>query len=273
MLYVLDTRHFLTTFAPIVVPKDCVMTRNGMDSALSDRPAAYVSAGHGAAPYIFKTTRPLRLLDFRSVCSMLGYVFAHHNSSMYNTLALAYGLCSLRKQLDLYKTQYKLVMNESRVKARFATLKKLLDGKQETPGVRIADPEIDAQNIVYLGHIFQPTGIDGCIFPNIRVPYETHHPDNVIPTEIVLFNPAASLVATGAPERVRRFTIETLAHSTHADAPMAFTVSKQQQHYHLKESMDAGSVLARMSPDEYTSMCRSARLAVDALSSVVNWKV
>lgn len=144
----------------------------------------------------FMNYMPLRVLDIRYLMSILPYVITQKTyDPIYQKLALAFGLCSFNKQIQLLKQ-----LDEKDIQDNIERMEKLqtLENKPdwvnpiELQGVRIGITEIDYEVISWLKDLFNIV-IDGFIAPQLNSPfYDQKYSDvskSVMYEELILFNP------------------------------------------------------------------------------------
>lgn len=183
---------------------------------LSDRPS-YFSTYSNAKEYSnfienrilgsFLPKREINLLDIRYVKSILNEMILQRKSNStdiindYLTISLSFGLISLNEQLKLYKLRYPDYKNDIRYKSikkyieKNNTLnyysKKININPIELSGIRIGETTNDSYSSIILKNIFE-SSFDGIISPDFESPYHSQT-NNIIPCEILLFNPKKSI--------------------------------------------------------------------------------
>jgi hypothetical protein len=176
--------------------------------ALSNRPA-YFGNQETARMYaiepdtqlgVFKTTRPLRMLDYRFMKIILKQLFDEitKNTNLTNedidairSVIMSFGLCSLEHQIRLminYPTEY---INS------LPGFKKMEDeilkpGLIEKPGIRIAETTNDALTMAFLQGLFV-NQFDGFISPRLITKFHVEK-NGYLPPEMVIFNPIISRI-------------------------------------------------------------------------------
>lgn len=182
---------------------------------LSERPS-YFSSLSNAEKYLDVSDRKLakflpkddlNLLDIRYVKHILNdLILSRKNNDKkiiesYLTLSLSYGLISLKEQIKLYKIRYSELTNDDRYKKIKKYYKEnsnlnyfsknILLNPIELQGIRIGETTNDVSSTFILKNIFGDS-FDGIISPNLESPYH-YKTDNIIPCEILLFNPIKTL--------------------------------------------------------------------------------
>jgi len=181
-------------------------------SSLSNRPSYYGEIDN-ASKYlksgrklgIFSTIKKLKLLDIRYISQIINdLILLRKNNDFetiikgYMTLALSYGLVSLYKQINLYKTRYSASLNSdlryNKIIAYYNDFeskkdKELFQNPLELGGIRIGETNNDVESTFILKEIFGDF-FDGFICPTLYSPY---FDENNISNEILLFNPLDSL--------------------------------------------------------------------------------
>jgi len=197
---------FDIVYGIIKFPKNVVLYR-GYDKQykiFEDRPIFLTSNKSYAESYakqpnhelgIFVIKQELRLFDLRFIKNIMQDLFEQEktNSEVVRdvcyTLALSYGLCSFKRQIQLLKQRF-----ENRIDpARKRSLEKYLNnpnGKDpvEIKGVRIGETYNDAESAILLKEAFQNV-VHGYIAPRFDTPYHCDN-DDIHPAEILLFNPS-----------------------------------------------------------------------------------
>jgi hypothetical protein len=181
-------------------------------SSLNNRPSYYGEIDN-ASKYlksgrklgIFSTKKKLKLLDIRYISQIINdLILLRKNNDFetiikgYMTLALSYGLVSLYKQINLYKTRYSTSLNcdlrYHKIIAYYNDFeskkdKELFQNPLELGGIRIGETNNDVESTFILKAIFGDL-FDGFICPILYSPY---FDENNISNEILLFNPLDSL--------------------------------------------------------------------------------
>jgi hypothetical protein len=224
----LDIDNFDITHGPIELSPSMLLYRgyNERYPAIGTRPAFYafdrsICDGYadreGCRLGAFITTRTLRFFDLRYIRCILGDLFAQRKSNCdeviecCNTLALAYGVCSLRRQMELYLQRYreKNAPYESMVEfAKTISGEKCISGVDpvEARGVRIAEVNNDAEAVLLLKEVFG-SEIDGYIAPRLYSPYHIEKRNKMMNAELVLFNPISCGLKPLPPEASKESTI------------------------------------------------------------------
>lgn len=215
----LDYNHFPPLFGISVIIDENTLLFRSYDvhyDILSDRPA-YFSTYSNAKEYsnfiknrnlgAFLPKREINLLDIRYVKSILNEMILERKSNNkdiinnYLTIALSFGLINLKEQIKLYKLRYPEYKNDIRYKnikkyiKKNSTLdyysKKININPIELSGIRIGETTNDSYSSFILKNIFK-SSFDGIISPDIESPYHSST-NNIIPCEILLFNPKESV--------------------------------------------------------------------------------
>ena len=213
---IFDIRKFNIVYGAIDIPSNTLLYRayNPSYPTISNRPTFYTFDKNLANGYVqpgykmnaFKTTKPLRFYDLRYIRTILSDLFPQkkllaRDNNLINyckTLALAYGVCSLSRQIELYKERYpnndidRLNSIEDFFKLVNENIYKneLMNGINpiEARGVRIAETTNDTVAVAVLKEIFQ-NKIDGYIASEMKSPYHIEKTGNMHPPEIVIFDP------------------------------------------------------------------------------------
>ena len=159
----------------------------------------------------FVTNKTLKLIDIRYLKMILQELFVNRNNNEETTLEYIYtltlslGICSLEKQIELFKKRYsgikktnksyQLIQNKIIALENFyKTYKDSNDliflNPVELGGVRIGETENDHIMSIILKKLFSDY-FDGFIAPNIFSPFY-YNSNNYLPCEILLFNPVKS---------------------------------------------------------------------------------
>ena len=212
-LKLLDFQNFHPVHNVITIDKNTLLMR-GYDPQyppVSDRPAYFTSeigiAKSYAKPTLgyFRTTFELKLYDLRYIRLLLKDFFDYQDRSIINnpditnciyTITLALGLCSYEKQLDLLRTRYaeELTNPTSHSSIAMENMISYIQNQSiqcnpvEPQGVRIAETTNDNLMIMCLREIFGDS-IHGYIMPSVHSPYHYEKTNNMLNSEIVLFNP------------------------------------------------------------------------------------
>ena len=288
-LYVLDFKSFPRTFNPITIPQGCVMFRGffSIYPELSDRPAFYSSSKHVSLSYgdtlgIYKTNRPLQLLDLRFIKSILSELLSMAPANdMRCTLSLAFGVCSLRVQLELLKQRYRGAISEPDTRKRIASVKDHLDanmkGLFDVQGFRIAETTNDAHAMLYLKNIFELAGIDGYISQGEFSPYHIERTDKITAPEFVLFNPVECLVKDEGIKRVKVVALDTLlkAHKSiinlHEYEPFYIDKKDKRGGGYSHKKPRIGLKLDEMSEAQYLSILEKTKREAQDLPFLRVW--
>ena len=168
-----------------------------------DNASKYLKSGKKLG--IFSTKKKLKLLDIRYISQIINdLILLRKNNDFetiikgYMTLALSYGLVSLYKQINLYKTRYSTSLNSDLRYNKMISYyndfeskkdKELFQNPLELGGIRIGETNNDVESTFILKEIFGDF-FDGFICPTLYSPY---FDENNISNEILLFNPLDSL--------------------------------------------------------------------------------
>lgn len=195
----------------IVIPANCVMYRGYSTQypVLSERPAYfgnYKTAKGYARMYgqklgAFKTTEPLRLLDYRFLKVLLRQLFegvtketrvAKQDSKVMQSVILSFGLYSLQHQIQLLNNFSKdYIIHTTGFQALIDSLKTPA-GLLEQPGIRVAETTNDAVTMGFLKGLLERF-FDGFISPRLETAFHTEKNGSLSP-EIILFHPINSRI-------------------------------------------------------------------------------
>ena len=218
---ILDFKHFSSIIGqPIIIHENTIFFKSystKYGSMINNRPS-YFGEIDNATKYlksgrklgIFSTNRKIKLLDIRCISQIINdLILLRKNNDFetiikgYMTLALSYGLISLYKQLNLYKSRYLTSLDtDIRYKKIIAyhndfeskTDKELFQNPLELQGIRIGETNNDVESTFILKEIFGDF-FDGFICPTTFSPY---FDNNYIQNEILLFNPIDTIVEIDA---------------------------------------------------------------------------
>ncbi len=207
---ILDFQHFPPILGQsITLDKNTVLYR-AYDTKYSalERPAffgqygvaiRYTTINHTLSEFI--TKREIKVIDIRYVIHIINQLILLREDNDFNkmivgykTLALSFGLVSLRAQLELYKERYRdIIANDERFKRvldyyqhyESAPKKFIWQNPIELNGIRIGETNNDIESSLILKEIFGDF-FDGIIFPETLSPY---FEENKIPNELLLFEP------------------------------------------------------------------------------------
>ncbi len=194
---------------PIIIDKDTIFYRAyDIQYGALERPSffgeysvasRYVKEGRQLSAFV--TKRKIKVLDIRYVSHLINQLIILREDNDFNkmiigykTLALSFGLVSLRAQLELYKERYRdIIANDERFKKieqyyehyRSSHEKFTWQNPVELNGIRIGETNNDIKSTLILKEIFGEF-FDGIIFPETFSPY---FDDNKIPNELLLFEP------------------------------------------------------------------------------------
>jgi len=210
----LNMNNFPIVYGTINILSNTLLYRgyNRKYNPITSRPAYFTSDIDIAKAYagscdcevgMFTSTRELRLYDLRFIRSILRDLFPQRKSNhkdvieCCNTLALAYGVCSYKRQMELLKKRFDNI-DKDRLDSlvqyqNFIDSQPTLSGVDpvEAQGVRIAETNNDAEALIFLKEIFGNI-VDGYVAPKMHSPYHTEKSGNIHPSELVLFDPEKS---------------------------------------------------------------------------------
>lgn len=201
--------------------------------AVTNRPAYFSTTVKTASGYVktdtdilgaFRTTRALRFYDLRFIRTILGDLFPQRKSNSKDvincckTLALAYGVCSLKRQLELLQERYGVSIDAERL-ASLKDFAELIDREPaisgvdpvEARGVRIAETNNDAHAALFLKYIFG-NRVHGYIAPALYSPYHTEKTSHMHTAEIVIFNPQEDGVVLMRADELYQSTKQSPTH-------------------------------------------------------------
>lgn len=203
---IIDSNDFDTVYGIIKYPKNAVLYR-GYDKrykVLSDRPIYLTPNKSNAEEYakqdncelgIFVIKEELRLFDLRFMKHILQDLIQQDKintntvKQVCYTLAPSFGLCSLKRQIELIKQRFPNPSDPARRKNLEDFVKHPNEKDPvELQGVRVGETYNDAQSALYLKEAFEDV-IHGYIAPRLSSPYHYEN-DNIHPAEILLFNPS-----------------------------------------------------------------------------------
>ncbi len=217
MSYNFDITEFPPFYGPVVIPKGTVLYRGFCTDypVISDRPSYYsftdgIAEGYAEKPRcrlgIFRVKTPIRLYDLRHISRILMDIFVQRKNSTETAkdackaLALSYGACSYKRQLELYKERYPCNCNKPdcdkciRYKSLIEFTKTLKEADIitgvnliEPQGVRIAETENDIVSGLLLKHLFEKM-VNGYVAPRMFSPYHTEKTGHLHNSEVLLFN-------------------------------------------------------------------------------------
>jgi hypothetical protein len=212
----LDIDDFDIVYGSIEVPADTILYR-GYDKAypvLSNRPAFYSAKIETAESYeetdnhalgIFKTKTSLKIYDLRFIKMILKDLFTQRKNNSKDvietcyTLALSYGICSFKRQMELLNIRIPDLKSEIRasLEKHEAKIKKYptLTGIDpvEVQGIRIGSTFNDSEAVLILKEVFYGI-VDGYVAPKMYSPYHIEKKECIHPAEIVLFDPQENIV-------------------------------------------------------------------------------
>ena len=157
---------------------------------------------------IFSTTKFINLIDIRYLRVILQRMFsmrpsnAQHIIEPIGRISVSHGLCSLSKQLEIAKKMYSVPSHNlnSLIKWYEENIVKQIDQMPlnvypiELQGMRIAETNNDAYTTQFLAELFHNSGIDGFYAPAVWSPFSIEKAGNILPSEIVIFNPLESCI-------------------------------------------------------------------------------
>ena len=191
--------------SPIEIPSYTILWR-GYDlayPAISSHPSYYSSqeVAFGYAELIgrelgaFYSTRPLRVLDVRQMKTLLSQMIQMNPDDPFATdwicPMLSFGICSLRHQIDLYKSVYRQTLQDpshfiskalESIRAHFNP-----NSVVEQVGIRVGETGIDGRTMIILQEIFRGH-IDGFISQRTSSPFHIEK-DQMMSPELILFSP------------------------------------------------------------------------------------
>jgi hypothetical protein len=176
--------------------------------ALSNRPA-YFGNQETARMYaiepdtrlgVFKTTRQLRMLDYRFMKIILKQLFEEitintnltkQDIDAIRSVIMSFGICSLENQIRLMNNFPKEYINS------LPGFKKMEDefinpGLIEKPGIRVAETTNDVVTMAFLQGLFE-NHFDGFISPRLITKFHVEK-NGYLPPEMVIFNPINSRI-------------------------------------------------------------------------------
>lgn len=196
---------------PIVIPENCVMYRGYSTDypVLSERPAYFgnyetakgYAKHHGQKLGAFKTTKPLRLLDYRFLKVLLRQLFervtketrvAKQDSKVMQSVILSFGLYSLQHQIDILNNFPKKYIDYNPGFQALITSLKVPTGLIEQSGIRVAETTNDAVTMGFLKG-FLERFFDGFVSPRLDTVFHTEKNGTLSP-EIILFHPINSRI-------------------------------------------------------------------------------
>jgi hypothetical protein len=215
----IDFDDFPIIYGVIKIPKNTVLYR-GYDTrypVISDRPAYFTSNASYASSYsnspnhtngTFITTKDITMYDLRYIRNILTNLFQQRKSNSTDvintcyTLALSYGLCTLEKQLELYKIRYIDKIDQKIIDSLESTLATIKDdpirdfiNPIQAQGYRYAETNNDADSGLILRRLFTTLTnhkIDGYVSPYLFSPFHVEKMKNYLNPEILLFEPSTS---------------------------------------------------------------------------------
>lgn len=175
----------------------------------------------------FKTTRPIRLLDYRYMKSLLSHIFQLSQPKDLIVMATiyAFGICSFYHQMQLAKHYFRMTHEHVGIQKMFEYYNSFSSKFIELEGVRIAETDNDGQVVVFLSELFKDL-CDGFITPRIQTPYY-HEKNGWMPEEIILFNPIKSgIVKTIAPTALTPKPISDYIRKLHREVIIEYDLKK-----------------------------------------------
>ena len=216
---IIDFDTFPIIYGVITIPKNTILYR-GFDSnypAISDRPAyftsnlLYANSYNTSSKHItgtFITSKEIRLYDLRYIRNILINLFTNRKSNCIDvintcyTLTLSYGLCSLNRQIELYKERNRDSINIKILKSLENTLTNIKNNPildfvnpVEAGGYRYAETNNDVYSGLILKQLFTTLNnhkIDGYIAPYLFSPFHVEKNNKALNPEILLFEPITS---------------------------------------------------------------------------------
>lgn len=181
----------------------------------------------------FKTTKPIRLLDYRYMKTLLSTIFQTYPSNDLIVMATiyAFGLGSCYHQLQMAKRFYNIDSTHPGIKNTIDYYNTFASNIIEPEGVRIAETNNDGQVMMFLSELFKDL-CDGFIVPRIKTPYH-HEKKGMMTEEIIIFNPIRSGIVKTLPphtltlksvnDYIRKFHREVLIEYKHGKLPLFVT--------------------------------------------------
>ena len=215
--------EFPTVHGKIKIPKNTILYR-GYDTRypnISHRPSYFTSSKTLAQAYAkltktgklgtFLVTDDIVLYDLRYINSIILDIFQQRKSNSTQviegcfTLALSYGLCSFKRQIELFKQRYKSVPPKQKIyidsvlEAIESAYRNIIQvmGKGEVMdlidpveprGFRFGETSNDGYSVLLLANIFK-NHVDGYIAPSLYTPFHIEK-ESFINPEFLLFNPS-----------------------------------------------------------------------------------
>lgn len=182
MSYKFDIEDFPSVYGKFPIPKGTIL--------YYDKSTIYSFVKKDNITTIFKTKKEIWLYDFRYVKKILLDLLTYcrkdteHSISVCKALALSYGICSLKRQLELVKEFYP---NDSNLyKSLLAYYNDTIDTNDlvEPQGIRIMELENDMLISHLLKYILRHM-VDGTVTNKLYSLTDNTHINNV---EIMLFN-------------------------------------------------------------------------------------
>ena len=209
----IDFEQFKTVYGVIEIPQNTLFIRGHHQDfpAISSRPAYFSQSFQTACGYgkrekckvsMFVTTKPIRLYDLRYLKLILSDCIVNRKSNKNTvidaifTWTLAFGMCTLSRQIDLYKERYRDDMDKSVVSRMQSYLQHMSQNKPlnanpvEVSGIRIAETINDAHAVVFLKEMFG-NEVDGYIAPRFETPYHAEK-NGSMSSELLLFDPESA---------------------------------------------------------------------------------
>jgi hypothetical protein len=223
----IDFDEFPTVHGKITIPKNTILYR-GYDRKypnVSHRPAYFTSNKALAQAYadltktgklgIFIVTDDIVLYDLRYIKSIILDIFQQRKSNSAKvievcfTLALSYGLCSFKRQIELFNTRYISVSSDKKsyiddvkasIESAYLNMEKMMKKGDtmnlidpvEPRGFRFGETDNDAYSVLILAKLFKDH-VDGYVAPSFYTPFHTEKQSTIQP-EFILFNPSKSRI-------------------------------------------------------------------------------
>jgi hypothetical protein len=152
----------------------------------------------------FTNKKDLRLVDIRFMKNILRDIFERNADKYFlndgmKCVTLSFGLCSLIHQSWMASNRFSNALSTITNKHKMVTMGDMVNAlksyiKQtayEQPGVRIAETKNDSYTMGFLKGLFEGQ-IDGFIAPQTYSPFHIERTNNVMPAELIIFNPIQS---------------------------------------------------------------------------------
>lgn len=151
---------------------------------------------------VFTNIRPLRLLDYRFLRVILKqliqdirdtHALTENDKRVFITTMISFGLTSFLHQMKLLRenTNPQYLSAYQGFDTLFELEKKVDNSFVEKEGIRIGEGNIDAMTMAFLKGIFKDK-FDGFVSPAIYSPFHIEKTGNILPQEMIIFNPKVS---------------------------------------------------------------------------------